>query len=119
MLTDYPQYAEHFPAVQGVKPSDFGSNAYIRDQQGPKTGKAVADMISKLDDADAMNAACHGLVHAPQHIKINLKTEDYGNAFTALVKTFERVLGAEFKESDKAAWTKFATVALELIAKQY
>ena len=68
-----------------------------------------------MDDAAALIAAIHSLVFAPQHVTIKLRKDDYANAFTSLLKTFEKVFGSALKPSDVEAWKKFVAIALTLI----
>lgn len=73
------------------------------DAQGEKLMETLGFVVDNLDDADTWLPAARDL--AVRHAGYGVQPRDYDSVGAALLATFDTLLGDDFQESDRKAWT--------------
>lgn len=76
--------------------------------QGRKLMQTLGFVVDHLEDPDVLMPAAVDL--AKRHVGYGVDAEQYGSVGTALFQTFDQLLGAQFTDEHRAAWS--ATYAI-------
>ncbi len=88
------------------------------DAQGRKLTDTLGFIVDNLDNPHALLPAARDL--AIRHVSYAVTADQYESVGTALLSTFDQLLGADFSVEDREAWASiYTTLADHMIAEAY
>lgn len=86
--------------------------------QGKKLTDTLGFIVDNLDSPDELLPAARDL--AIRHVSYAVTADQYKSVGTALLTTFDQLLGANFSAQDRAAWANtYTTLADHMVAEAY